>query len=79
MVNLLRFRVENIIGLSPNRVSHLLMCVNLTPFMVLNISNKVVFIFPTKLLLLLVYVVECGVSSDAANYPVLAKTTGCSI
>ena len=27
----------------------------------------------------LVYVVECGVSSDTANYPDLAKTTGCSI
>ena len=41
MENLLHFRVGNIIGLSPRRVPHLPMCVNLTPFMVLNIFNKI--------------------------------------
>ena len=37
--NLLRFRVGNIIGLSVRKVPHLPMCVNLTLFMVLNIST----------------------------------------
>ena len=37
--NLLHFRVGNIIGLSVRKVPHLPMCVNLTLFMVLNIST----------------------------------------
>ena len=39
MENLLHFRVGNIIGLSVRKVPHLPMCVNLTLFMVLNIST----------------------------------------
>ena len=38
MENLLRFRVGNIIGLSVRKVPHPPMCVNLTLFMVLDIS-----------------------------------------